>query len=282
MRFPALTPGHQKPPPGTPIDLAHPRARDLRLLVPFWERSNQNVNALKPAGVVFTQQGATTADFRPTRGGGGLYIAGGGDRVVASPYPGLPTPDGITVKLVATFDTGSSFYGKAVSWGADASWTLGIDAGGNDRATFRTWTGAGERTASGGVEITDGLRHVIHGTYDGYTSWIAVDGVVVATNGPSSFSALLSPSSTNVAIGNDPGGANSAPGVYEWLEVYGRAFTAREIAEDAARPFDIMAAPALWLGAIPTGGGPPPPTTKNYYTGGLGADRRLHRGLRIA
>jgi hypothetical protein len=236
--------GRTKPPAGLPVDLGRPRNDRLRLVVPFVEGGGSSLHAANPPGVLVAPNFDPIGPWVPnSRGNQMVYVSGDSALSIAS-TPHLYTPTGVTVVARVVLDVQTNFYGKTICFGDDEAWTLGTNEGGTTVATFRTWTAAGERTVSGGINIADGTFHTVIGTSTGAITSVYVDGKLQAQETDSL--STINTTTNFLTFGNSYNRNNPAPGYFEWFELHARAWSAQEVAEYESSPYDAIWRPRRW------------------------------------
>lgn len=236
--------GSTKPPAGLPVDLGRPRNDQLRVVVPFSEGGGSAVWAANPNGALVAPNFDPIGPWATGPRGGGMVYVVGSSALSLSSTPWLYTPNGVTVVLRVVLDVQTNFYGKACCFGDDNAWTVGTNEAGSTVATFRTWTAAGERTISGGINIADATFHTVIGTSTGAITSVYVDGKLQATRSDSL--STINTTTNYLTFGNSYNRNNDAAGYFEWFELHGRAWSATEVAEYEATPYDAIWRPRRW------------------------------------
>ena len=243
--------GQIKPNLGIPINWSNPLAKGL---VGYWlmnEGGGNIVQDLSGNGYVGTFQGDEY--WAAGESGPAIYFPGDTDWIRLGNCDLLEGMAQLTIVAKVRPDDASS-----QQWiiGNNGCWALEVN---DERIRFRTWGGGSEvATYSNDPSVFDNTWHQIAGVYDGVNNNTYVDGIF---NTSQAQSGAIPTGTTNFGIGS----YSSAPsvlefhGFIEFIYVYDRALSSREIADLYAKPFGMFRPTfsVWWYSGI---GGEPPAT----------------------
>lgn len=193
----------------------------------------------------------TTAFGRPSW----TFTSGGGTQILMGNVHGITTT--ITLSMWLRTTSMTQAYAKGITKGQDSAYTLQANHN-STGPSCRIWaTGVGEATSGALSTVTNGVPHLLTGTYDGANARIYIDGKQA---GIAACTGSIRTTSESLTIGREPPGFAGAglDGTAWDFRLYNRALTADEVWQlyDPATRFELWARSPLQVARLMT---PVPP-----------------------